>query len=102
MLISIPILKSHGFTGITGAIKLHYCIRSYFGVFDDLGRLSHDGLYYDETGVHNKYFLYDYLCAQHLIRPNDLVIMDCLTGNRKGPLIPNATLGIMVGVVQKF
>lgn len=99
VLISIPVFKSHGFTGITGSIKLHYGIRSCYGVFDDLGRFSHDGLYYEVTDdkqllVHNKHYLYDYLCAQHLIRPNDLIIMDCLTGNRKGPIVPNITLGL--------
>lgn len=64
-----------------------------YGIYEDLGRYGHDGLYYDEAGVHNKHYLYDYLCAQHLIRPNDLIIMDCLTGNRTGPTLPVASIG---------
>jgi len=93
VLISIPVLKSHGLVGMTGTIKLHYGIRSLYGVYEDLGRFGHDGLYYDETGVHNKHYLYDCLCAQHLIHPNDLIIMDCLTGNRTGPTLPVASIG---------
>ncbi|GAE87937.1 hypothetical protein JCM21531_1345 [Acetivibrio straminisolvens JCM 21531] len=62
-----------------------------------MGRFGHDGLYYHETGSHNKHYLYDYLCAQHLIRPNDLVIMDCLTENRRGPLLPMSS---SIGLIQ--
>lgn len=92
VLIGIPIFKSHGLTGITGAVKLHYGSRSRYGVYGDEGRFSHDGLIISETGIHHKEYLYDYLCAQNLIRPYDLVIMDCLTGNRKGPILPNTAL----------
>lgn len=88
VLIGIPIFKSHGIMGATGAIKLHYGIRSMYGVLGDTGRWGHDGAYYDETGMHCKGNLADYLCAQHLIRTYDFVIMDCLTANRKGPTLP--------------
>jgi len=59
-----------------------------------LGRFGHDGLYYVGKDIYNKHYLYDYLCAQHMIRRNDLVIMDCLTGNGKGPTLPVSALGI--------
>ncbi|HEX9060635.1 MAG TPA: hypothetical protein VF941_10690, partial [Clostridia bacterium] len=39
-------------------------------------------------GIHNRFNLFDYLCAQHLVRKNDFVIMDCLAGNRSGPSNP--------------
>lgn len=86
--IGIPVFKSHGMMGATGAIKLHYGIRSMYGILGDTGRWGHDGTYYDETGMHCKEKLADYLCAQHLIRTYDFVIMDCLTANRKGPTLP--------------
>jgi uncharacterized protein (DUF362 family) len=93
VLIGLPIFKNHGLLGITGAIKLHYGIRSMFGMLGDTGRLGHDGLYYDENGVtHNKKKLIDYLCAQQLVRSYDFVIMDCLTANRQGPILPQGSV----------
>lgn len=91
--IGLPIFKSHGLAGMTGAIKLHYGIRHGNYIDGDSGRLGHNGLYIDETGVHNKEGLYQYLCAQHLIRSYDFVIMDCLTGNRQGPLNNTGRIG---------
>lgn len=88
VLIGLPIFKSHGLLGITGAIKLHYGIRSIYGILGDTGRWGHDGMYYDATGNHCKKKLIDYLCAQQIIRSYDLVIMDCLTANRQGPVAP--------------
>lgn len=88
VLIGLPIFKSHGLLGITGAIKLHYGIRSMYGNLGDTGRWGHDGMYYDATGNHCEKKLIDYLCAQQLIRSYDFVIMDCLTANRQGPVAP--------------
>jgi len=86
--IGLPILKSHGMEGITGAIKLHYGIRSRFGMPGDPGRFGHSGMYYDEKGNHNQWMLTEYLCAQHKVRSYDYCIMDCITANRKGPTLP--------------
>ena len=86
--IGLPILKSHGMEGITGAIKLHYGIRSRFGMPGDPGRFGHSGMYYDENGNHNQWMLTEYLCAQHKVRSYDFCIMDCITANRKGPTLP--------------
>lgn len=88
VLIAIPILKSHAMTGVTGGIKLHYGFRHSEGIDGDTGRWLHNGLYIDDKGIHNRFNLFDYLCAQHLVRKNDFVIMDCLTGNRSGPSNP--------------
>lgn len=86
--IGLPIFKSHGFQGITGALKLHYGIRSMFCVLGDTGRFGHSGMYYDENGLHHNHNLRDYLCAMHKVRSYDFSIMDCLTANRKGPTLP--------------
>ncbi len=88
VLIGLPIFKSHGFQGITGALKLHYGIRSMFSVLGDTGRFGHSGMYYDENGLHCSHNLRDYLCAMHRVRSYDFIIMDCLTANRKGPTLP--------------
>ena len=88
VLIGIPVFKSHGIQGITGALKLHYGIRSRYSLLGDTGRLGHSGTYYDEKGFHHKHNLIDYLCAMHKVRSYDFVIMDCLTANRKGPTLP--------------
>jgi len=88
VLIGLPIFKSHGIEGITGAVKLHYGIRSRYGMPGDPGRYGHSGMYYDEQGNHNVWKLTDYLCAQHLVRSYDYCIMDCITANRKGPTLP--------------
>ena len=88
VLIGLPILKSHGIEGITGALKLHYGIRSKYGMPGDPGRFGHSGMYYDEKGNHCVWKLTEYLCAMHLVRSYDFCIMDCLTANRKGPTLP--------------
>ncbi len=88
VLIALPVFKSHGIEGITGALKLHYGIRSRFGMPGDPGRHGHSGMYYDETGNHNTALLTRYLCAMHKVRSYEFCIMDCLTANRKGPTLP--------------
>ncbi|MDD1712913.1 MAG: DUF362 domain-containing protein [Methanoregulaceae archaeon] len=75
--IGIPILKSHGFLGMTGALKLHW--GSMLGVLD---KQEHAGYGFGTGDV--RLFL-DYLCAMNRARGFDLVIMDALTGNRRGP-----------------
>lgn len=86
VLIGLPVLKSHGYTGITGACKLHYGFRHYENMKGDHGRLGHSGLTQDEGGIHNKRKLLDYLNAENIVRKYDFVIMDCITGNRSGPM----------------
>lgn len=86
VLIGLPVLKSHGYTGITGASKLHYGFRHYENMKGDNGRLGHSGLTQDEGGIHNKRKLLDYLSAENIVRKYDFVIMDCITGNRSGPM----------------
>jgi hypothetical protein len=76
--IGIPVLKSHGFTGITGALKLHYGASP--GVS---ARAGHAGYGWGTGDIR---LLLDYLCAMNRTRPFDLVVMDALTGNRQGPL----------------
>lgn len=89
VLIGLPVLKSHGLCGVTGGIKLHYGFRHYDGMDGDTGRWLHNGLYIDAKGtINNRLHLFDYLCAQHIVRDYDLVIMDCLAGNRSGPSNP--------------
>lgn len=83
VLIGIPLLKSHGFTGITGALKLSYGLKYYWPSGVEAGREQHSGYGW---GTGNKQLLLDYLCAQQKARPYDFIIMDCLTGNRRGPL----------------
>lgn len=76
--IGIPILKSHAFTGITGALKLHYGLSP--GI---IKRSRHHGYGWGTGDVR---LLINYLCAMNRSRKFELVIMDALTGNRKGPL----------------
>jgi len=83
VLIGLPVFKSHGFTGMTGAIKLHYGFRYLWQTGDEGGRIAHSGYGW---GTGNKQLLNDYLCAQNKVRKYDLVVMDCLTGNRRGPV----------------
>lgn len=83
VLIGIPLLKSHGFTGITGALKLSYGFKYYWPTAIEAGREQHSGYGW---GTGDKQLLLDYLCAQQQARPYDFFIMDCLTGNRRGPL----------------
>jgi len=89
VLINIPVLKSCYITGMTGALKNSYGFRPNSKLKGDTGRLSHSGCYWDiQDGVqvwHNLQNLLNYICAEHLVRPYDLTIMDCLTGNRRGP-----------------
>lgn len=93
VLIGLPILKSHALTGLTGAVKLHYGFRHYEGMKGDTGRYGHSGLTFDANGtVHNREFLLDYLSAEHIVRDYDFVIMDCITGNRSGPMSQNSGL----------
>lgn len=89
--IGLPIFKSHGLAGITGAIKLHYGIRYRWTFPGETGRTTHSGLYWDNNGIHNAHYLDEYLCAQHCARTYDFMIMDCLTGNRRGPTNINDT-----------
>ena len=76
--IGLPVFKSHGFTGITGALKLHYGLTP--GI---INRTRHAGYGWGTGDIR---LLLDWLCALNRARPFDLVIMDALTGNRKGPL----------------
>lgn len=75
--IGIPILKSHGFCGMTGALKLHW--GSMLGLLE---KQEHAGYGYGTGDI--RLFL-DYLCAMNRARGFDLVVMDALTGNRSGP-----------------
>lgn len=75
--IGIPILKSHGLLGATGALKLHW--GSMLGTLE---KQEHAGYGFGTGDV--RLFL-DYLCAMNRARAFDLVIMDALTGNRNGP-----------------
>ncbi|UCH93255.1 MAG: DUF362 domain-containing protein, partial [Candidatus Aminicenantes bacterium] len=84
--IGLPIFKNHSLAGITGAIKLHYGLRYYWTFPGETGRPNHSGLTYDSRGIYNPHYLDEYLCAQHQVRTYDFIIMDCLTGNRRGPL----------------
>jgi len=83
VVIYLPVFKSHGFTGITGALKLGYGLRSGKNLPGDSGRSKHSGYGW---GTGNKQLLLDYLCAQMKARPCDFVLLDALTANRKGPL----------------
>lgn len=83
--IGLPIFKSHGLAGITGAIKLHYGYRSYWEFPGETARSNHSGLIWDSTGLNNPQYLDEYLGAQHRVRSYDFILMDCLTGNRRGP-----------------
>lgn len=75
--IGIPVLKSHGFAGVTGALKLHW--GSMPGVFE---KQEHAGYGW---GTGDLRLFLDYLCAMNRARGFDVVIMDALTGTRKGP-----------------
>lgn len=79
--IGLPILKSHGIGGVTGALKLHYGFRWFFE------RFGHSGTTVDQkTGrVMKPELMDDYMVGQHLVRSYDFILMDCLTGNRAGP-----------------
>ncbi len=99
--IGLPILKSHGIEGITGAVKLHYGIRSRYGMPGDPGRHGHSGMYYEENGNHNTERLTSYLCAMHKVRSYDFCIMDCLTANRKGPTLPVGGISYIPTMDQK-
>lgn len=99
--IGLPIFKSHGIEGITGALKLHYGIRSSRGVPGDPGRFGHSGMYYDEKGNHNTWKLTKYLCAMHKVRSYDFCIMDCITANRKGPTLPLGGISYSPNMDQK-
>lgn len=83
LVIYIPVFKSHGFTGITGALKLGYGLRTGGSLPGDSGRSNHSGYGW---GTGNKQLLIEYLCAQLWARPCEFVIVDALTANRKGPL----------------
>ena len=83
VVIYVPTFKSHGFVGITGAIKLSYGLRSNNTSVPDNCRWNHSGYGW---GTGNKTLLLDYLCAQSRARKCDFVVLDALTGNRKGPL----------------
>ena len=99
--IGLPVFKSHGIEGITGALKLHYGIRSKYGMPGDPGRFGHNGMYYDEKGNHHVDKLTEYLCAMHRVRSYDYCIMDCLTANRKGPTLPVGGVSYQPNMDQK-
>jgi hypothetical protein len=84
--IGLPVLKNHFYTGMTGAVKLHYGYRYRWQYANETGRPSHNGLWYDRQAkrLRNAHFLHEYICAQHRVRSYDFVVMDCLTGNRRG------------------
>jgi uncharacterized protein (DUF362 family) len=84
--IGLPVLKNHFYTGMTGAVKLHYGYRYRWQFANETGRHTHNGLRYDRQAKRLRYrhFLHEYICAQHRVRSYDFVIMDCLTGNRRG------------------
>ena len=87
--IGLPTFKTHGLMGMTGGLKLHYGLRSMYGVYSDAGRYGHNGIYFDESGnMHGRHNLTDYLCAQHLVRSYDYTILDALTLNLQGPALP--------------
>lgn len=75
--IGIPVMKSHGFCGMTGALKLHW--GSMLGLLE---KQEHAGYGFGTGDI--RLFL-DYICAMNRARAFDLVIMDALTGNRSGP-----------------
>ncbi|HQE87786.1 MAG TPA: DUF362 domain-containing protein [Methanothrix sp.] len=75
--IGIPVMKSHGLCGMTGALKLHW--GSMLGLLE---KQEHAGYGFGTGDV--RLFL-DYLCAMNRARAFDIVIMDALTGNRSGP-----------------
>jgi uncharacterized protein (DUF362 family) len=82
VLIGLPILKSHLVTGLTGALKLHYGFRCKTSVgHENGGRWDHSG--FNMTGDVN--LLGEYLSAQHQVRTYDFVLMDAITGDRRGP-----------------
>ncbi|HIJ65220.1 MAG TPA: DUF362 domain-containing protein, partial [Candidatus Hydrogenedentes bacterium] len=89
VLIGLPLFKSHGFAGMTGAMKLHYGFRTLDVFLTETGRGSHNAPGYPVNDPAN---FDNYLCAQHLARTYDFVIMDCLTGNRRGPNLPGGEL----------
>jgi hypothetical protein len=76
--IGIPVFKSHGFCGMTGALKLHWGT-----MLGALEKQEHAGYGFGTGDI--RLFL-DYLCAMNRARGFDLVIMDALTGNRAGPM----------------
>ncbi len=75
--IGIPIFKSHGLCGVTGALKLHW--GSMLGLLE---KQEHAGYGFGRGDI--RLFL-DYLCAMNRARGFDFVIMDALTANRSGP-----------------
>ncbi len=83
VIVYVPTFKSHGFTGITGALKLGYGLRTGSSLPGDSGRADHSGYGW---GTGNKQLLIEYLCAQLRARTCDFAIVDALTANRKGPL----------------
>lgn len=100
--IGLPTFKTHGLMGMTGGLKLHYGIRSMYGVYSDAGRYGHNGIYFDELGnMHGRYNLTDYLCAQHLVRSYDYTILDALTLNLQGPALPMGLITDIADTDQK-
>jgi len=81
--IGLPVFKSHAFAGVTGALKLHYGFKYYWANEYETARWEHNGYGW---GTGDKRRLISYLCAQSMVRKYDFVIMDCLTGNRRGPI----------------
>ena len=81
VLIGLPVLKSHLSEGLTGALKLHYGFRHRLPSGREQGRSGHSG--FSQTG--NLHLLSEYICAQHKVRTYDFILMDAITGNRRGP-----------------
>lgn len=97
--IGLPVFKTHGMMGCTGAIKNHYGIRKMLGCKGDTGRHGHSGFHLEMSPDYqivyvDQYKMSDYLIAQHKIRTYDFVLMDCLTLNRKGPGCPRSNISI--------
>jgi len=100
--IGLPIFKTHGLMGKTGALKLHYGLRSMYGVFSDAGRYGHNGIFFDQDGaMQGRHNLTDYLCALHLVRSYDYAILDALTLNLQGPALPMGLITDIADTDQK-
>jgi hypothetical protein len=56
--IGLPVLKNHFYTGMTGAVKLHYGYRYRWQYENETGRPSHNGLWYDREAKRLRNRLY--------------------------------------------
>jgi len=103
--IGLPVFKNHWYVGVSGALKLHYGLRSLNGCKGDTGRRGHEGFYTflkdGKLQLQNLGCLQNYLVAMHLVRTYDLVILDCLTANRNGPGSPSGAVSYSRDVDEK-